>query len=170
MRQYDELGEMRQGYAAGVLLSQDFTKVDQHLWAAFSSGLETHSELSFLSRYLEKDSCSSRDESDLDGYEEMTLFCYEQMKKCRDTTDLAVKKFALLVCICTLESTQNFYRRTSDPRVFEPWLASLKNNLDAFIFGKHKNGKEDKCKSVSDSKYPNVASFVADMTSAYINL
>ena len=53
---YDELGEMREGYSPGVLLSRDFTKVDQHVWAAFSTGLSSHPELSKLSEYVEKNS------------------------------------------------------------------------------------------------------------------
>lgn len=168
---YDELGEMREGYAPGALLSQDFTKVDQHLWAAFSSGLETHPELCFFKDYLEKTHLEVEPKNeDVDGYEEMKLFCYQQMKMCRDTTDLVVKKFALLVCIRVLESTQNYYRQKSPPEVFEPWLENLKVNLDTLMFGRHKGKGDEKCKSVFDCKYPNIASFVADMTSFYVNI
>lgn len=164
----DELGEMREGFAAGVLLSQDFTKIDQHLWAAFSCGLESHPQLSGFRDYLTPPPPPKDEE--IDGYEDMKLFCFQQMKKCRDTPDLVVKKFALLVCICLLEPTQNYYRQKSKPEVFEPWLEHLQKNVDIFMFGQHKHGEKKKCKSVFDSKYPNMASFVADMTSFYVNM
>ena len=92
------------------------------------------------------------------------------MKKSRDTSNLVVKKFALLVCICLLESTQNYYRQKSKPEVFEPWLKHVQKNLDNFMSGRHKMEDEKKCKSVFDSKYPNITSFVADMTSCYVNM
>ena len=99
--QIDELGEMREGLAAGVLLSQDFTKIDQHLWAAFSCGLEMHPQLQIFKDYLTPPLPPNDEE--VDGYEEMKHFCFQQMKKSRDTSNLVVKKFALLVCICLLE-------------------------------------------------------------------
>jgi hypothetical protein len=167
---YDELGEMREGYSPGVLLSHDFTKVDQHIWAAFSTGLSSHPELCKLSEYVEKNSETCQAEhSKQDNLTEMHLFCASQMKKCRDTTELGVKKFALLVCICKLEATQDFYRQRSPPEIFEPWLVKLKENLHKFFFGAHKWGDE-KCKTLSDCRYPNLISFVADMTSIYVNL
>lgn len=138
----DDLGEMRNGLNPGLLTSQDFTTVDRHLWAAF----ELHNKKSTVSS-----------------------FCGSIMQQARSTDDLAVKKIFIMALICMHPEIYSYYEQGCPSYKFKPWSADLKRNMEYFIKGLHRDGVS-KCASLSDSKYPSVVAFVAEMTAYYVNL
>jgi hypothetical protein len=146
VRVYDELGEMRPGYDPGVLLSQNFEKVDQHLWAAFHFGIPSHPELA--------EYCGVGVEgTDMEGGHSDTMvdvgfFCRSQQSNARQTDELAVKKFMLLAAMCVFEPTRSSYEERCPDSKFRPWINELRGNMDKFSTGIHKDGVS-KCPCVN---------------------
>jgi hypothetical protein len=143
---------MRPGYDPGVLISQNFIKVDQHLWAALQWGLCTNYEIQQMLEMPEEGGV-----------------CHEQHKQARKTEDLAVKKFFLLGAIALFEPTREYYRIKCPKEKFEPWLRNLTEKLSAFMMGAGKKGVGS-CKCVRDTQYPTIVAFVAEMIACYVNL
>jgi hypothetical protein len=166
-RVYDELGEMRPGYDPGVLLSQNFKKVDQHLWAAFHFGIPSHAELADFCGVGVNGTGSEGGHSNT--MVDVGIFCRSQQSNARHTDELAVKKFLLLAAMCIFEPTRSYYEERCPVAKFKPWFKQLRDSLDKFSTGVHKDGVS-KCEKVSDCKYPSIVAFVAEMTSNYLNM
>jgi hypothetical protein len=98
-----------------------------------------------------------------------TTFCKNIMRRARKTQELSVKKVLWLTLLCISPSMQKYYGDNCDQRKFKPFMAQLRQSLNNFMKGIHRNGVS-KCKSAIDSRYPSVVAFVAEMASLYVNL
>ncbi len=127
----------------GLLMSRDFVTVDRHLWAAFEQVRKKKFRPS--------------------------PYCEEVMAAARRDRDLSVKKMFILALLATCDDMRAYFRERSDPRKFDPWIAELRENVDAFLRGAHRAGV-DRCAKQADARFPTVTAFVASMTAYYANL
>ena len=139
----DELGESNEGMNPGFLLNQDFMTVDRHLWAAFEQVLRKKTK--------------------------PTPYCEGVMAMARRTRDLAVKKMFVMTLMVTCDDMREYFAMRCPPKKFEPWFAELRENIEKYTRGAHREGIA-RCEKQTDAVFPSVAAFVAAMTAYYVNL
>lgn len=139
----DELGEMRVGMNPGLLVSQDFRTVNRHFYSAFEKVLKPRMSVS--------------------------PYCEEIVKKTLAAESLVAKKLLFLTMLCMFPEVSEYYANNCPPSKFLPWVSSLRENLDIFLAGKHRD-MSSKCEHKTDAKYRSIAHFVGAMTARYVNL
>ena len=139
----DELGESRDGMNPGLLPNQHFSTVDRHLWAAFEQVLRKKTKPS--------------------------PYCESVMAMARRTRDLAVKKMFVMTLMLTYDDMREYFALRCPPEKFRPWFAELRENMEKFLRGAHREGIR-KCEKQTDAVFPSVTAFVAAMTAYYANL
>ena len=127
----------------GLLLNQHFPTVDRHLWAAFEQILRKTTKPS--------------------------PYCERVMTMARRSRDLAVKKMFVMALLVMHDDMRDYFALRCPPHKFRPWFAELRENMNRFLEGAHREGIE-RCEKQTDAVFPSVTAFVASMTAYYVNL
>ena len=138
----DELGEMREGFSPGLLVSRDFRTVNRHFASAFENGLKKNMKVS--------------------------SYCQDVVDRARRSEDLAVKKMLFLTILCICPEVREYYEANCPPKKFAPWMRELPGHIEEFLRGKNRPGVS-KCAGLIDAKYRTVASFVGAMIASYVS-
>lgn len=85
------------------------------------------------------------------------------------TDNVNAKKYYFLVCLALSERVRRAYKPHCPVYKFDPWIRTLRQEIDIFLQGGTGRPDSEDCSSWTQAKYPTVDVLVARLVGDYIS-